>query len=233
MFKMMKNFMICTSLKCKSNIELKNKIKKAFDLGSDYVEIRLDYFKKIDMKIFKKIIKPFINKCILTYRINNGKSIKKIEEKRFFIEELLELKPAFIDIEEKYYKRMLDIIDRIKNENIQLIISWHNFNETPSINRLIKILERMKVYGNLYKIVTTAKSINDNYKILNLYDYLNSNEKNKLIAFCMGEKGLISRILCVFAGAPFTYASLFNQKTAPGQLSIIEMRKIYEIFKKF
>ncbi|MFH7836543.1 MAG: type I 3-dehydroquinate dehydratase [Candidatus Aenigmatarchaeota archaeon] len=229
---MMKKFMICTSLKCKNNFELKNKIKKAFDFGSDYVEIRLDYFKKIDMENFKRIVKPFINKCILTYRLN-GYFNKKLKEKKNIIKELIDLKPAYIDIEEEYYKKMLDLIDYIKNENIQLIISWHDFNGTPSINKLRNILEKIRENGDLYKIVTTAKSINDNYKILSLYDYLNSNEKNKLIAFCMGEKGLISRILCVFAGAPFTYASLFNQKTAPGQLSIIEMRKIYEIFKKF
>ncbi|MEM2083963.1 MAG: type I 3-dehydroquinate dehydratase [Nitrososphaerota archaeon] len=229
---MMKKFMICTSLKCKNNFELKNKIKKAFDFGSDYVEIRLDYFKEIDVENFKRIVKPFINKCILTYRLN-GYFNKKLKEKKNIIKELIDLKPAYIDIEEEYYKKMLDLIDYIKNENIQLIISWHDFNGTPSINKLRNILEKIRENGDLYKIVTTAKSINDNYKILSLYDYLNSNEKNKLIAFCMGEKGLISRILCVFAGAPFTYASLFNQKTAPGQLSIIEMRKIYEIFKKF
>ncbi|MEM2986703.1 MAG: type I 3-dehydroquinate dehydratase [Nitrososphaerota archaeon] len=229
---MMKKFMICTSLKCKNNFELKNKIKKAFDFGSDYVEIRLDYFKEIDVENFKRIVKPFINKCILTYRLN-GYFNKKLKEKKNIIKELIDLKPAYIDIEEEYYKKMLDLIDYIKNENIQLIISWHDFNGTPSINKLRNILEKIRENGDLYKIVTTAKSINDNYKILSLYDYLNSNEKNKLIAFCMGEKGLISRILCVFAGAPFTYASLSNQKTAPGQLSIIEMRKIYEIFKKF
>jgi 3-dehydroquinate dehydratase-1 len=227
-----KKTMVCTSLKCKNNFELKNKISKAFDLGSDYVEIRLDYFKKIDIENFKKIVKPFSNKCILTYRLN-GNFNKRIEKKKSIIKELIELKPAFIDIEEKYYKKILDLIKHIKNENIKLIISWHNFNGTPSINKLKEIFEKIKEHGDIYKIVTNAKSINDNYKILSLYDYLNSNEKNKLIAFCMGEKGLISRILCVFAGAPFTYASLFNQKTAPGQLSIIEMRKIYEIIKKF
>jgi len=223
--------MICTSLKCRNNFELKNKISKAFNLGSDYVEIRLDYFKKIDIENFKKIVKPFSNKCIFTYRLN-GNFNKRIEKKKYIIKELIELRPAFIDIEEKYYKKVLDLIKHIKNENIKLIISWHDFNGTPSINKLREIFEKIKEHGDIYKIVTNAKSINDNYKILSLYDYLNSNERNNLIAFCMGEKGLLSRILCVFAGAPFTYASLFNQKTAPGQLSIIEMRKIYEIIKK-
>lgn len=224
-----KKIMICTSIKCKNNLELKRKILKAFNLSSDYVEIRLDYLKEINIEKIKEAIKPFSNKCILTYRLKNEKSIKRIKDKKNLIEKLLEIKPAFIDIEEKHSKYMLDLIDRIKKSEIRLIFSWHNFNKTPSINKMKEVLEKLKMHDDLYKIVTFANSINDNYKILSLYNFLNSNEKNKLIAFCMGEKGLLSRILCVLIGAPFTYASLYNQKTAPGQLNIIEMRKIYDL----
>mgnify|MGYP006322735585 FL=1 len=49
----------------------------------------------------------------------------------------------------------------------------------------------------------------------------------------MGDYGIISRILSTFYGnSPFTYASL-EQSIAPGQLSVIEMRRIYERINKY
>jgi 3-dehydroquinate dehydratase-1 len=49
-----------------------------------------------------------------------------------------------------------------------------------------------------------------------------------LIAFAMGDAGVISRVLCVIIGnAPFTYVSL-EKAISPGQLTIKQMRKLYD-----
>jgi 3-dehydroquinate dehydratase-1 len=70
-----------------------------------------------------------------------------------------------------------------------------------------------------------AKNVTDSFRLLNLYEkFKNSN----LITFAMGDYGIISRILCTIYGkSPFTYASL-EKPIASGQLSVIEMRRIYE-----
>jgi 3-dehydroquinate dehydratase-1 len=81
------------------------------------------------------------------------------------------------------------------------------------------------MYSNYIKIVTTAKNTQDALRLLDLYETaigLN------LIAFAMGEAGIISRILCtVFGNAPFTYAAL-EKAISPGQLTIKQMRKLYD-----
>ncbi len=52
-----------------------------------------------------------------------------------------------------------------------------------------------------------------------------------LIAFAMGEMGVLSRVLCTVVGrAPFTYASV-GAALAPGQLSTDQMKSIYDLFK--
>ncbi|MDF0680105.1 MAG: type I 3-dehydroquinate dehydratase [Candidatus Nitrosocosmicus sp.] len=52
-----------------------------------------------------------------------------------------------------------------------------------------------------------------------------------LIAFAMGETGVLSRVLCTVVGkAPFTFASV-GESLAPGQLSISQMKSIYDLFK--
>ena len=85
-------------------------------------------------------------------------------------------------------------------------------------------MSKMKQMSKYIKIVTMAESIEDAISVLELYR--DANDSN-LIAFAMGEKGILSRVLCaMYKTAPFTYASL-GSEVAPGQLSIYQMRRLY------
>ena len=89
-----------------------------------------------------------------------------------------------------------------------------------NINNEIK-----KLNPDLVKIVTFANSINDNFKIFELLE----NKKN-LVSFCMGIKGQISRVLAPTFNSKITFASLEKSKqSAPGQISIDEMKNEYNI----
>ena len=53
--------------------------------------------------------------------------------------------------------------------------------------------------------------------------------KQEIVAFCMGEKGKMSRIFSPIIGAAWTYASLTRDKaSAPGQLTVGEVKEIWE-----
>ena len=80
---------------------------------------------------------------------------------------------------------------------------------------------KMKKFSDNIKIVTTAKTVSDIPKILSLYD----NKNTRLIAFCMGDIGKISRLLSLFLGSPFTYVSL-GKPIAPGQLKLNEVKSM-------
>ena len=80
----------------------------------------------------------------------------------------------------------------------------------------------MKKYSSVIKIVTTAKTEYDVPKILCLYSKASG---LSLVAFCMGEIGKISRVICLYMGSPFTYVSL-GKPIAPGQYSLREIRKL-------
>ena len=82
--------------------------------------------------------------------------------------------------------------------------------------------------GDVIKIVAFARSWEDNFNILSLIPYAKKKEQ-EIVAFCMGERGKMSRIFGPFMGAVWTYAALSRGKTsAPGQLTIWEMKKIWE-----
>src|SRR5437016_3309906 len=55
-------------------------------------------------------------------------------------------------------------------------------------------------------------------------------DTHPLVGLCMGEQGLISRVLGVRAGSVFTFASASaGEETAPGQVTAQELRSVYRI----
>ena len=80
----------------------------------------------------------------------------------------------------------------------------------------------MSKFSKVVKIVTVAKNVSDASRLLSLYSI---KSKNKTVAFCMGEQGKFSRILCLHLGSPFTYVSL-GKAIAPGQFSVDEIKSL-------
>ena len=74
----------------------------------------------------------------------------------------------------------------------------------------------------MVKIVTVAKNVSDASRLLSLYSI---RSEIKIIAFCMGDPGKFSRILCLHLGSPFTYVSL-GKAIAPGQFSVDEIKSL-------
>jgi 3-dehydroquinate dehydratase type I len=81
---------------------------------------------------------------------------------------------------------------------------------------------------DIVKIVTFARSWEDNFSILSLISHARKRNQ-EIVAFCMGQKGKMSRIFSPLMGAAWTYASINRGKTsAPGQLTVEEMREVWE-----
>ena len=102
------------------------------------------------------------------------------------------------------------------------MISWHDFKKTPNESQLKSRLKKMEKFSNVVKIVTVAKNVSDASRLLSLYSV---KSKNKMVAFCMGDQGKFSRILCLHLGSPFTYVSL-GKAIAPGQFSVDEIKSL-------
>ena len=113
----------------------------------------------------------------------------------------------------------------LKSTKTKLLVSWHDFQKTPKTIELKNKIKKMSKFSNNVKIVSTAKSVDDATRMLELYD---KKGKNNLISFAMGDAGKISRILCLYLGSPYTYVSL-GKAVAPGQFSVDEVNKIINL----
>jgi len=123
-----------------------------------------------------------------------------------------------------------DLITAARKVGFKIILSYHNFNNTESNERLMEIYEScIKRGADLVKIVTNAKTIQECSKILQLYT---TARKNTLAAFSIGEEGRFTRIVTHFLGSPFIYCTLDKERsTATGQLTIEDAEKL--ISKKY
>jgi len=190
---------------------------KIIEMGkADLYELRVDAMESFD-GIEK--LKSFRNKLIITVRSKEEGGFREIsDEKRLkLFEEFMKVNPAFVDVEFKS-EITKNVIELAREKKVRVIISYHDFEKTPSFEELKALLEEMKkLKADVIKIVTFAKHHLDNVRIVRLYEY----EKN-LIAFCMGKKGKSSRAFSL-ALSPFTYASL-GEAVAPGQLSVEDMK---------
>ncbi|ABF43110.1 3-dehydroquinate dehydratase / shikimate dehydrogenase [Candidatus Koribacter versatilis Ellin345] len=111
-------------------------------------------------------------------------------------------------------------------EAASIILSFHDFKATKKLD---DILARMvKIHVEYYKVVSTATSLYDNVQMMKFlekhgHDYW-------LIGLCMGEQGIISRVLSVRAGSVFTFAAASaGEETAPGQVTYRDLRSTFRI----
>ena len=218
---------ICVSIAAYNLEQLERQINQAFDYGADYVEIRFDFLNLSDMDQAMSIANTINKKAVYTLRApdEGGQFKGSISERIAWLKKLSASKPMLLDVELYTIKYNTSLADYLKEHNISLLISWHDFEKTPPDAELTKVLYEMRTYSQNIKMVTNAQTTVDSLRLLDLYE--NASRLN-LIAFAMGDAGVISRVLCVIIGnAPFTYASL-EKAISPGQLTIKQMRKLYD-----
>lgn len=202
---------------------------------ADVIEVRLDSMSGPDVAACCTALdKPLL----FTNRPNwEGGAFDGTEEQR--MEPLLEAvrqQAAYVDCElraDQSLRRRL--LEAMRDKPTRMILSWHNFEDTPSDSELENVLARMmdsgacngKVIG---KLVTTAHNSEDALRVLRLQQQAKAADF-PLSCFCMGEPGRITRLATLYLGGYMTYACLTDeQATAAGQLSVDQLYTLTSVF---
>ncbi len=109
------------------------------------------------------------------------------------------------------------------NKANKTIISYHNFNKTPSLEQLQQLVNQANKIGDIPKIAVTPQNKEDTHILLKL---IMQNEG--IIGISMGKIGAYTRIIAPILGSPVTYASI-EKESAPGQYDI---KTTSELIKK-
>ena len=165
---------------------------------------------------------------IITCRSNRAGGSKTEKEALELITAAIRHGAKYADIEIEASQDHLEYIKAYAVANsCKLIISYHNFTGTPSLDELFQIRTLCERKGAaVVKIVTTAYTTEDAMRVLSLYNFHKDGHTVPLIAFAMGEAGRFTRLSCLSLGSPFTYCSIDGAETAPGQYSADEAEQI-------
>jgi 3-dehydroquinate dehydratase-1 len=218
---------ICVSIAPEDAKSIIKEADRAFELGADYVEVRFDFLNPDLLPEAVQAARGIKDRTVFTLRSRSeGGMFASTEENRLrWLCRLADQEPMLLDVELDTLKKNDKLADFLEKKRSPLLVSWHDFEKTPSSDSIADVLSDMRSYSNYVKIVTMAHSIEDSLRVLELYETAIGLSP---IFFAMGEAGVISRLLCTVIGnAPFTYASL-EKSLAPGQLTVKQMKKLYD-----
>lgn len=220
---------VCVAIAAETTDAVLVKLREV-ERSCDVIEIRLDAMDNPDIKA---IVSATTTDLLFTNRPDwEGGWYKGSEEGRIaLLLEAVEAGCAFVDLEllapDNSHKR---IREAITGSVTRLIISNHDFETTPPAPALLEKVTRMHERGaDIGKLITTAKGYEDVLRVLALQveaDRLGL----ELIAFCMGDAGVISRLATVDLGGFMTYCAADDGGgTASGQIPVESYRKIRQL----
>ncbi|KAJ4844675.1 hypothetical protein Tsubulata_018293 [Turnera subulata] len=220
--------LICAPIMGDSVDEMAVNMTKAKTAGADLVEIRLDSLKSFTPRAdLKTLINRSPLPTLFTYRPAweggqyDGDEPTRLDALRLAIESGAD----YVDVELQVAREFIDSIRASKPASCRVIVSSHNYQSTPSVEELGNLVARIQSTGaDIVKIATTAVDITDVARIFQITVH----SQVPIIGLVMGERGLISRILCAKFGGYLTFGTLESGVvSAPGQPTIKDLLDLY------
>ena len=209
--------MICVSIQGKDLNGIRNALKE----GLEMAEIRLDRC-PLSLDDIETLFCESDIPLVATCRIAESSSEAESEVK---LSAAIRAGARYVDLEIEAPEALAERIGLCAEEyGATYIRSFHDFEGTPAEKELQAVTERCLNEGDIAKIVTTARSAADCYRVMTLYDKA---EPGSLLAFCMGDAGKQTRLECLAKGAPYTYCALTEEEAvAPGQWAWSDMARV-------
>ncbi|KAL8105269.1 hypothetical protein AgCh_029165 [Apium graveolens] len=223
--------LICAPLMADSVNEIVVQMNRAKSSGADLVEIRLDSLKNFNHVVdVPSLIKQCPLPTLFTYRPTwEGGQYDGDEESRLnVLHFVMESGADYIDVELKAAERFNNSMRGKKPAKCKVIVSSHNYQYTPSIEDLGNLVAAIQASGaDIVKIATTAVEITDVARVFQITVHSQVSGA-PIIAMVMGERGLMSRILCPKFGGYLTFGALDSGiVSAPGQPTIADLLNLY------
>jgi 3-dehydroquinate dehydratase type I len=220
--------MICIPITAAKTEAAIDQMERAAPLA-DLIELRID---RMPDAALERLLAARRNPVIVTNRRREeGGAFPGTEEERVaLLVQAARLGADYIDIETETAPTLKEKLRQAcAPGKVQIIASWHDFTGTPPAVFLKKKLTACMADGPaIVKIVTHADNESDGLRLLKLIPYARQRGQ-AVIAFCMGDRGKLSRIMAPLFGSAISYAPLeAGESSAPGQLTARRMREILQ-----
>jgi 3-dehydroquinate dehydratase/shikimate dehydrogenase len=213
--------------------QCQERLEAAGKAGAEVVELRMDYLSDRRPQIIDAFIQsahrismPVLVTC--RDKAQGGEGNWTLQQRNEILISAVKYGADFIDCEFNNFvhaesqKPILAVLSQHKKT--RLILSAHHFQGPfEDIENLYESMLSVCPQA-IPKLVFTANHISDCFTA---FDLLHG-KTNDAIVFCMGNAGMVSRILAKKFDSFLTFASLDDQQaTAPGQLTIRQIKEFY------
>ena len=216
---------VCIALGFTSVKELEEVAEHEYRDGATFFEFRLDYLPDpaaaFDLiRDFRRVHPDAHILATCRHKHAGGEFSGTLDEQLAILRSSAQAGAELVDLEIESAEQMKSAAASLR-ESTLLVVSYHNFQSTPSLDRVMQRLR--KIPADVYKVATTARKQSDNLRVINL---LRQEEHASLVALAMSEFGTASRVLSL--GSVFTFAAPARVTgTAPGQIAAALMRSLY------
>lgn len=227
--------LICLPLVGYTRAKVLQEAEELAALQPDLLEWRIDAYDKVEFKedclSVLKELRKIINEIplIFTCRIAQEGGFKKISrEKRLdLIIAVMELGDVdLVDIELSNDTAFIaSVREQAKLSGVKIILSYHNFTETPSEPFIYaKLVEAQTAGADISKVAVMPKDYGDVLTLLSATNKArNEIVKGPMVTMSMGPEGAVSRLAGGLFGSDITFA-IGMQSSAPGQIPITELK---------
>ena len=209
--------------------------REAVQAGVDVVELRVDRYADTDPEHVLSQVRTFQELPVLaTIRSRaEGGEWRGSESQRLALFHSIIDEVDAVDIELSSTEINADVIAAARRHDKVVVVSHHDFDSTPSLDRLEAIADDARALGaDIVKISTMASSKHDLRTLASLTIKL---ADLGVIVIAMGTVGTIGRVLFPALGSCLTFSHM-GAGSAPGQLDFFEtfglMRKFYPEFNE-
>ena len=176
---------------------------------NSFLEFRLDYLDKplLALPKFKQFFADnMAATAIATCRraANGGKFPGSVVAEQEILIKAAQAGFLLVDLELESAQTLKKAgVQKLRDTGAALIISHHDFDATRDLDG---IYARIAPFNpDFVKIVSTAKALVDNVTLIRFLERMN--DHTNIIGICMGDAGVISRVLGLRAGSAFTFAA--------------------------
>jgi 3-dehydroquinate dehydratase I len=204
------------------NMELALEYVYAADKHYQMIEIWLDYIQDLDKEGLEEILDGIGKRIALFLFRTQDFSTPRLELRSQ--QEILNWLPssAWVDFDIYNQSELLNWCKTNRPELFQ-IISYHNYDTTPEIEKLREIAQEMRnLNAGIIKFSTFCQSEADALRLMSFLLELKNKERSVVLG--MGKFGVPLRIVGPLWGSEIAYApQSITKSSAPGQLTLSQL----------
>lgn len=233
---------LCVPIMKTKKEEICQEARELVEKNTQMIEWRVDAFEKAtDMNALREVLRELgeiMGNTLLVYTFRSkaqGGLLALPQDLVYDIHQIAAESGVvdFVDVEYYTSENPKKEIRTLQKMGIHVIVSHHDFDQTPEYGVMEMILSQMRESGaDIVKLAVMPETKQNVLELLSVTErYVSEYPESPIITMSMGKLGLVSRVVGETFGSCVTFGA-GTQASAPGQLKMADLEKVLSILHR-